>query len=212
MRYCEKYTTRLSAGVRHEYQYTHTPLPPSVLTLLLVNHDTSDEFQSWFFTQNTFIFACYPSEILSGAVLPTAAIARMQLVQFCGPALTMEGDYEMEDTSQQLGDFSANWGSIHFATQNQAWLRIFDFMENQMKDFRFVGLEIARSICYSENKMTVGHCYLWHVTRKMATMWRGGHIQRLSIFNPTFRIHRSDQKNLVSSAEENVIVKVMRFD
>lgn len=64
-RYIKKYTTQLSAGVKDEVRYIHTPLSPIFMTLLQVNRDISEEFQSWFLSQNTFIFACYPSEILN---------------------------------------------------------------------------------------------------------------------------------------------------
>lgn len=45
----------------------------------------------------------------------------------------MSGTYEMEDTSGYLGYFNADWSAKSFGTEYQSWLRISEFMENQME-------------------------------------------------------------------------------
>lgn len=147
-------------------------------------------------------------------------VARMGRVQFQGPALTMSGTYEMEDTSGYLGYFNADWSAKSFGTENQSWLRIFNFMENQMENLISAGLEFTKPFLWEKDELAHGYAYLWHVARKMATMWRGGLFQQLSIFEPMFRrtilkssnTHDVREEDPILAAEANPMVKAMRFD
>lgn len=56
----------------------HRP-PPLIMSLLLVSKEVCREAQDIYLKENTFIFACLPSQIL-GAHIPVSAIERMQRV------------------------------------------------------------------------------------------------------------------------------------
>lgn len=83
------------------------------MSLLLVNKEVCREAQDIYLKENTFIFACFPSQIL-GAHIPVSAIERIQRVQFTGPALNTEGRRDLHNTCEDYGStvvHSAVWAA-----------------------------------------------------------------------------------------------------
>lgn len=156
-----EYTLRLSAEYKDEVNYTHTPPPSNILPLLLTNRQMKDEFGSWFLTESTFVLACYPTEIMSGALIPMASIERMQRIKLRGPALNIAGGYSMEDTSNMnLGIFDCSW-QTESKKQNDCWQSLFDIMENRMY-LKLVGIEfeVNHHNWGQENEIEPGRYFL----------------------------------------------------
>ncbi|QDS77805.1 hypothetical protein FKW77_005755 [Venturia effusa] len=206
-----EYELRFSTGLKDAEDHFATPLSNNARSLLLSCRQLSADFEAWFFSSNTFRFACYPSEILNNKLLSMNKIAQMKRVQFSGPAVLLAGRYELTYRFCWCGgSFSAEW-EHPFESENACWSEIFDFLSERMNLVEVsIGFE---DVPCSSNKIEPGENYLWHVARKMASLWMEEKFARLFIFQPALeRCGRQFQHgSLIRPAKIGDLVRIMCF-